>query len=139
MDLSPSFEDALRAPEVERFATVPPPLARSAGGRAIAIAAAMVMTFGVGWWVGRVHPPRNQEPSVARTVRTPVSATRTEADEAPTILSIATIPPAPAVAVSRSSPAPARMVAVAPAAQDALLAPEKPTDTVAAVFVPTEL
>ncbi len=135
----PSCEDALRAPDVERFATVPPPPPRSAGGRAIAIAAAMILTFGVGWWVGRVHPPRDQEPSVARTMRSLATVVRTEADVAPTILAAATIPQAPAVAVSRSSPAPARIVPAASVAPEALVAPEKPTDTVAGVFVPAEL
>jgi hypothetical protein len=98
----------------------------------------MIMTFGVGWWVGRVHPPRDQESSVARTMRTPVRAARRDADVAPAILTIATIPQAPAV-LPGSSLAPARMVAVAPVAPDTLLASEKPTDTVALVFVPTEL
>jgi hypothetical protein len=135
----PSFEDALRAPDVERFATVPPPPRRSAGVRAIAVAAAMIMTFGVGWWAGQVRAPRDQEPSVARMVRSLATVVRTEADVAPTILVIATVPQAPAVTVSRSIPPPARTAAVAPDAPDALLAPEKPADTVAAGFVPTEL
>jgi hypothetical protein len=143
----PSLENALSAPDVERFASVPPPPPpRSATVPAMAIAAALIMTFGVGWWVGRVHPPRDQEPSVARMVRTSATAVRTEADVAPAIFTIAAVPQALAVAVSRSSPAPAGIVLVAPLAPVAPVAPaaslasEQPTDTQSrGVFVPTEL
>jgi hypothetical protein len=145
----PSLENALRAPRAESFASIPPPPPRSAAVPAIAIAAALMMTFGVGWWVGQVRAPREQEPGVARTVRSSATAVRTEADLAPAVLALAMVPQAPAVAVSRSSPAPARIVPVAalvpvapvaPIAPAPSLASEQPTDTQSrGVFVPTEL
>jgi hypothetical protein len=132
-----SLENSYRAPPAELSATFPPAPRRGAAVPAMAIAAAMIMTFGVGWWVGRVHPPPDQEPSVARTVRSSAKSIRAEAEMAPAIV---TAPQAPAIPVWRSSPARAPLapeVHVAPPA--ALVAPEKPTETVAPVFVPTDL
>jgi hypothetical protein len=114
-------------------ATVPPPPRHSAAVPAMAIAAAIIMTFGVGWWVGRVHPPPDQEPSVARMVRG--SAHSVRAEVAPAILTIATARPAPAIFISRPRPAPAP----APASTVAPVASERPTEAVPQVFVPTDL
>ena len=42
------------------FSTLEAPPRRSTAVQAMAIAAAMVSTFGVGWWLGRNHPPPSE-------------------------------------------------------------------------------
>jgi hypothetical protein len=137
LDTTPHAELSARAP-----------VRRAAATAAMAIAAAMVMTFGVGWWVGRVHPPRDEGPSLARTARGSAKAVRAEAQTAPALFTIVTAREALAVPLWRPSPAPAPrapvtpiapMPRLAPVASIASIAPEKPAEPVAPVFVPTEL
>jgi hypothetical protein len=130
-------EDFYGAQHAAFSATVPPPPRHSAAVPAMAIAAAIVMTFGVGWWVGRVHPPPDQEPSMARTVRGSAHSVRAEA--APAILTTAKSRHAPAIPISRPNPAPAPFARVAPVPPVAPVASEKPTEAAARVFVPTDL
>jgi hypothetical protein len=130
------------APRAELPSTVARAPQRVTAAPAMAIAAAMIVTFGVGWWAGRVHPPRDQEPSVAHVVRSSAKAARREAQEAALVFAGAATPQAPAVPVPGPSPARAPAVPVASVAlvaSVASVASEKPTDTVARVFVPTEL
>jgi len=137
-----SLEGSHGAPPAELSATSAPALRRRAAVPAMAIAALMVTTFCAGWWVGWVHPLRDQEPSVARTVRGSAKAVRAEAQMAPAIVTIAAAPEAPTVPVWRPGPARAPLAPVAPTARVApvaLVASEKPAETVARVFVPTEL
>jgi hypothetical protein len=138
-----SLESSHAVPPADLSATFAPASRRRAAVPALAIAALMAMTFGVGWWVGWVHPPRDQEPSVARTVRHPAKAVRAEAQMAPAIVTIATASQAPTVPAWGPSPARAPLAPVArvapAAAPVALVASEKPTEPVARVFVPTEL
>jgi serine/threonine-protein kinase len=78
------------------FPTMDPPPRRSSAVQVMAIAAAMVSTFGVGWWLGRNAPPPGDAPQVVcpSTVSPPVV-------QAP-----ATTAAIPAVVVTASAPAP---------------------------------
>lgn len=135
-----SVGSELGPPHAEISTALPPLPRHGAAAAAMAITVAMITTFGFGWWVGRVPPP--PEPTVARTVRSSAMALRAEAEMASPIVMIATAPEA-AVPVWRSSPALAPlapMPRVAPVAPPVtLVASDKPTETVAPVFVPTEL
>ena len=74
---------------------------RSSGVQAMAIAAAMVTTFGVGWWLGRNHPPPSEVP---QAVCPPVTASPVvTAQPKPPAVSVPVSPSASAAAVTPSA------------------------------------
>lgn len=96
---------------------------RSIAVPAMGIAAAMVITFGVGWWLGHSHPPPGEG-----------------AQEQTTSVPVVTMPPAPITpppaatsAVTTAATAPS---AAPPAASSAAAAPLAATSAPAAVLTP---
>ena len=88
---------------------VPPK--RSFGVQAMAIAAALVMTFGVGWWLGRNHPPPADLPQAAAA-----QVTLTAVETAPPKPPVSSVPP---VASSSVAGVASAAVSAAPSASAA--------------------
>ncbi|HXR12630.1 MAG TPA: hypothetical protein VN770_10060, partial [Gaiellaceae bacterium] len=99
---------------------VPPK--RSFGVQAMAIAAALVTTFGVGWWLGRNHPPPADLPQAAAA-----QVTVTAVETAPPKPPVSTVPP-----VASSSVAGLASAAVSPSASAATSASATATSSVPA-------
>ena len=98
------------------------PPKRSVGVPAMAIAAALVTTFGVGWWLGRNHPPPADLPQAAAAPLT-ATAVETASPKPP----VASVPP-----VASSSVAGAASAAVSASAAPAPSASAVPSASVAA-------
>lgn len=132
----PTFP-TLEAPEKEA-----PPSSGMSGVTMMAIAAALVITFGLGWWVGRNHPPPSDVPVAVTPPTVPTVAAVTPTATA-TMTSAATATtaaaPTPSVAaVTTSTPAAITPVPVATAAPTTTTLPVvQPVATTTAVAVAT--
>jgi serine/threonine-protein kinase len=121
------------------FPTMEPPPRRSSAVQVMAIAAAMVSTFGVGWWLGRNFPPPTDAPQVVcpSTVSPPVVQAPATTAVVPAVVATASTAPAPSASAVASASASAAAKAPASAtAAAATTAPASSTVT-AAVSRPT--
>lgn len=108
------------------------PPKRSPAVQAMAIAAAMVTTFGVGWWLGSTHPPPGQvTQAVCPSYTSPAAFTPTATLTTPMVT-----PAGSAVAPTPSSPASAVASASASASVPAWAMAPRPPSTWAAPNVP---
>ena len=124
----------------------PPPPARSSAIQVMAIAAAMVTTFGVGWWLGRNYPPPGEAPQAAcASLVSPPIAQAPPPAMVPAVVATAsaTIPPAagasaaPSAVASAATTAPVAVpVATAPATSALAAATARPTAVLPAVVPP---
>jgi len=102
------------------------------------IATAMVITFGVGWWLGHNHPPPGEGAQVEATTVAPVVTTPADPTTAPSPATLATAPSAVASAEPSAAPS-----AIPSATASTPAAPSAPTavaqQVVAQPAVPTPL
>jgi serine/threonine protein kinase len=118
------------------FPTIEPPPKRSSAISAMAVAAAMVSTFGVGWWLGRNYPPPSEAPQaacaslVSPPVVVPVVVASASAAPIPSASAVApvAVPPSTALAVAPTGTvtAPSTVAATPPALTAVAVAP-RPT------------
>jgi hypothetical protein len=133
-----------RAPTFPTFEEAPPPRRRTAL-QGIVIAGAMVLTFALGWWLGRAYAPAGETaqpvcPSAATQVAAravpPPAAVTTPASAASPVP--ASPPEASASAPAATSASPAvSTVAAAPAAPPTGAPTPPPTTTTLAMTAPT--
>ncbi len=99
------------------FPIMEPPPRRSSAVQVMAIAAAMVSTFGVGWWLGRTYPPPGDAPQAVcpEAASPPVAQAPATTAVVPAIVASASAAPAPiaSAAASASSAASAPVPATA--------------------------
>ncbi|HEX8796728.1 MAG TPA: protein kinase [Polyangiaceae bacterium] len=138
---SPSDSDAYR----RKLPTFPTQIVvkqrRSLAVPVMGIAAAMVITFGVGWWLGHNHPPpgegaQEQTPSVPVVTMAPAPTAPPSAAPAtatPAASSVAT--PAPPSATTAPAASSAPPVAVTPPPSTVAVAPQPPRPTAPTVVV----
>jgi hypothetical protein len=88
--------------QMPTFPIMEPPPRRSTGVQAMAIAAAMVITFGVGWWLGRNYPPPAEatQAACASLVTPPVVQAAPTPVIVPTVVATASASTAPVPSVS---------------------------------------
>lgn len=96
------------------------PQRRSLAVPAMAVAAAMIVTFGVGWWLGHNHPPPGEGAEVETTS-----------------VPVVTMPPAPTTPPVTATPPPLPVASVAPSAATTMTAPPTPAPTAPPATTPT--
>lgn len=107
------------------FPTIDVPPRRNTAVQAMAIAAAMVSTFGVGWWLGRNYPPPSDTPQPACVTMTALAG-------------VPPLSPNPAPVVVPGAPAPTVSAGSAPSTTTAgAAATTAPTTTTVVATRPT--
>lgn len=142
--LAPSRDDDAYRRKLPTFPTqIVVPRRRSLAVPAMAVAAAMVVTFGIGWWLGHNHPPpgdgaEEQNTSTSGPVVTmppaPTASPATMTTVTATIASSPVAPAPPSATPSASAAAPA--VPSAPAAATTAAPAPSPPPSVAVAAQP---